>query len=160
MADGQDETPVSRALTELGITHRIFRHPGPVASLEQAAAERGLQPGQVVRSIVFRVGAGEYVMVLVGGAGQVDWRALRRHLGQSRLTTASEAELLDATGYAVGAVAPFGLPRPMRILLDESVFAYSEISLGSGVRGTTILLASADLHRALPEAETGEFTKS
>ena len=47
----------------------------------------------------------------------------------------------------------------MRVLLDESVFAYPEISLGSGVRGTTILLTSADLRRALPEAEVGHFVK-
>jgi Cys-tRNA(Pro)/Cys-tRNA(Cys) deacylase len=144
----------------LGIPHREFVHPGPVYSLEQAAQERGQQPGQVVRSIVFRVGDGDYVMVLVGGAAQVDWRALRRHLGQSRLTTATEAELLEATGYAVGAVGPLGLPRPMRTLLDDSVFAFDAVSLGSGVRGTTILLASADLRRALPEAEVGHFTKA
>jgi len=154
-----DPTPVSRALAALGISHREFVHPGPVYTLEQAAQERGQQPGQVVRSIVFRVGEGDYVMVLVGGSAQVDWRALRRHLGQSRLTTATEPDLLEATGYAVGAVAPFGLPRPMRTLLDESVLAFDEISLGSGVRGTTILLLSADLRRALPEAEVGQFVK-
>jgi Cys-tRNA(Pro)/Cys-tRNA(Cys) deacylase len=152
-------TPVAQALAALGIPHRVFRHPGPVASLEQAAAERGQEPGQVVRSILFRVGEGEFVMVLVGGSAQVDWRALRKHLGQSRLTTATEAELFEATGYLIGAVAPFGLPRPMRILLDESIFHYPEISLGSGVRGTTIILTSADLRRALPDAAVGQFAK-
>jgi Cys-tRNA(Pro) deacylase len=159
LPDPTQPTPVSRALAALDIPHHEFTHPGPVYSLEQAAQERGQQPGQVVRSIVFRVGEGDYVMVLVGGSAQVDWRALRRHLGQSRLTTATEAELLESTGYAVGAVAPFGLPRPMRLLLDESVFAFDEISLGSGVRGTTILILSADLRRALPEAEVGQFAK-
>ncbi len=159
MADASIPTPVSRALTGLGILHQEFVHPGPVHSLEQAAAERGQQPGQVVRSIVFRVGEGDYVMVLVGGSAQVDWRALRRHVRQSRLTTANEAELLEATGYVVGAVAPFGLPRLMCTLIDESVLVHADISLGSGVRGTTIILSSADLRRALPEAEVGQFTK-
>jgi Cys-tRNA(Pro)/Cys-tRNA(Cys) deacylase len=153
----ETETPVGRALKALGVPHRVFVHPGPVQSLEQAAVERGQAPGQVVRSIVFRVGEGEYVMVLVGGSAPVNWRALRRYLGQSRLTTATEAELLEATGYAVGAVAPFGLPRRMRVLVDNSALAYAEISLGSGVRGTTIILASADLRIALPEAEVGHF---
>jgi Cys-tRNA(Pro)/Cys-tRNA(Cys) deacylase len=155
-----DGTPVTRALAALGIPHRLFRHPGPVTSLEQAAVERGQQPEQVVRSIVFRVDEGDFVMVLVAGRHQVSWRALRRHLGQSRLTTATEAELLAATGYAVGAVAPFGLPAPMRVLIDESVLVPDEISLGSGVRGATVILRSRDLRRALPNAEVGRFAES
>ena len=152
-----DSTPVSRALDALNIPYRLFQHPGVVTSLEQAARERGQQPGQVVRSIVFRVGEAEYVMVLMAGAQQVAWKTLRRVLGQSRLTMASEAELRAATGYEVGAVSPFGLPRPMPILVDEGVFAPEEVSLGSGVRGTTIIMRSADLRRALGEVMGGKF---
>lgn len=96
-------------------------------------------------------------MVLVAGLRQVSWPALRRHLGQSRLTTADEAELLAATGYQIGAVSPFGLPRPMRLLLDESVLAPDEVSIGSGERGATVILRSEDLRRALGEAEVGQF---
>jgi hypothetical protein len=47
-------TPVSQALAQMNIPHREFCHPGPVSSLEQAAAERGQQPEQVIRSILFR----------------------------------------------------------------------------------------------------------
>jgi prolyl-tRNA editing enzyme YbaK/EbsC (Cys-tRNA(Pro) deacylase) len=144
----------------MNIPHRVFRHPGPVHSLEQAARERSQRPEQVVRSIVFRLAAGTYAMVLVGGSAQVSWPALRSHLGQSRLTTASEEELLAATGYSRGAVSPFGLPAPMRILLDRRVLAEEEVSLGSGVRGTTIILRTADLLRALGDMEVGDFTQA
>lgn len=154
-----DSTPVTRALVALNIPHRLFRHAGPVHSLEQAARERSQSPDQVVRSIVFRVGQGEYVMVLVAGARQVSWPALRRYLGQSRLTMASEAEVLVATGYERGAVSPLGLPAPMRVLLDESVLAAprEEISLGSGVRGVAVLMRVEDLRRALGNVEEGQF---
>lgn len=153
------DTPVTRALDALGIAYRPFRHPGPVRSLDQAADERGQRPEQVVRSIVFRLGAGDYVMVLVAGSAQVDWRVLRRYLGQSRLTMADEAELLAATGYPVGAVSPLGLRAPMRTLVDERVFAPDEISVGSGERGLTIILRSQDLRQALPKAEVRRFAK-
>ena len=152
-----DSTPVTRALAALNVPHRLFRHPGPIHSLEQAAQERGQSPDQVVRSIVFRVGKDEYVMVLIAGAGQVSWPALRRHLGQSRLTMANESELLAATGYQIGAVSPFALPRPMRLLLDKSVLIPDEISIGSGERGATVILRSEGLRRALGEAELGQF---
>jgi Cys-tRNA(Pro) deacylase len=144
--------PVSRALTALNIPHRVFRHPGPVLSLEQAAAERGQTPEQVVRSIVFRAAQDEFVMVLVAGDQQVNWPALRRYLGQSRVSLASEAEVLDATGCVRGTVAPFGLPAPMRIILDESVLQQGEVSLGSGERGVAVIVRVDDLRRALGEA--------
>lgn len=96
-------------------------------------------------------------MVLVAGPAQVAWKALRRHLGQSRLTTASEEEVLAVTGYQIGAVSPLGLPQPLPIYIDDSVSAEEEISLGSGIRGVTVILRTADLLAALPEAEIGRF---
>jgi Cys-tRNA(Pro)/Cys-tRNA(Cys) deacylase len=109
-------TPVTPALLELqarSITHRIFQHTGPVESLEQAARERGQRPEQVVRSLVFRRSDHDFVMVLMPGPGQVPWKALRRHFNTSRLTMASEEELLAVTGCRPGTVNPFGLPQPM-----------------------------------------------
>lgn len=151
-------TPVTRHLDAKGIPYRVFIHPGPIHSLEQAAGERGQRPEQVVRSIVFRLSEGEFVMVLVAGAQQVSWPALRKHLGVSRISMASEEEILRCTGYPTGAVSPFGLPEPMRILVDESVLQEEEVSLGSGVRYTTVILKRADMIRLLGEAEVGRFT--
>ena len=90
--------PVSLALTAAGIPHHVFRHPGPVSSLEQAAEERDQQPNQVVRSILFRLGKGQFAMVLMAGPDQISWKALRAYLGQSRLTTAKREEVLEVTG--------------------------------------------------------------
>lgn len=152
-----DTPPVAQALTGMGIPHRVFRHAGPVSSLEQAAAERGQTPDQVVRSLLFRLSGDDYVMVLMAGPDQVSWPKLRRFLGQSRITTAREEEVLEVTGYTRGAVAPFGLRRPVRVLVDASVLAQEELSLGSGVRGVAIIVRSADLRRALGSVEEGDF---
>jgi Cys-tRNA(Pro) deacylase len=155
-----ETTPVSLALTEMGIPHREFQHLGPVHSLEQAAKERGQTPNQVIRSIVFRVGKGEFVMVLVAGPSQISWPDLRAFLNQSRLTMASNEEVLSATGYLPGAVSPFGLPSPLRILADEGVFEPEEISIGSGVRGITIIMKSFDLKKALGDVEIDRFVSN
>ena len=152
-----DETPVTKALNDLGITFRFFRHPGQVTSLEQAAQERDQQPEQVIRSILFRLAKDDYTMVLVAGPAQISWPALRAYLGQSRLTTASQAEVLEVTGYPIGAVSPFGLPAKMRILVDHSVVQDGEISIGSGERGATVILLSSDLITALGDVELGDF---
>jgi Cys-tRNA(Pro)/Cys-tRNA(Cys) deacylase len=151
------DTPVTKHLRELYIPHRIFVHPGPIRSLEQAAEERGQQPEQVVRSILFRLSEDEFVMVLMAGPRQISWKALRRYLAQSRLTMAKDNEVLTVTGYETGAVSPFGLPAPLRVLVDTSLQGQEEVSIGSGVRGTTVILRTSDLLRALPDAEIGNF---
>ncbi len=152
--------PAAYALDQQNIPYRLFHHEGPVRNLEQAASERNQQPDQVVRSIVFRVAKQSYLMVLVAGNRQVDWTTLRRHLKQSRLTLATEDEVRKMTGSERGGVGPLGLPSPMRIIADESVFANDEISLGSGIRGTAVILSSADLRRVLGDIEIGPFAET
>jgi Cys-tRNA(Pro) deacylase len=161
-----EKTPVSVALEKLNIPHRVFHHENPVHSFEQAASDRGQRPSQIVRSILFRVGDDEYVMALVAGPAQVSWKILRKYLGQSRLTMATEDEVLAVTGYRVGTVGPFGLPRQvppagtMRVLVDASVVLEEEISIGSGMRDRAVILKSADLIRALGNAEVAQLIET
>jgi len=154
-----DKPPASIALDQLGIPHRIFRHNTPVTSFEQAVSDRNQRPEQIVRSILFQVRSEEFVMVLTAGREQVDWRKLRKLVGRSRIRMATEDEVLGVTGYGVGAVSPFGMRKPVKVLMDASVLREEEISLGSGVRDTAIILKSADLQRALGEVEIVGLTE-
>jgi len=148
-----ENPPVSIALEKLGVPHKIFRHESPVTSFEQAASDRGQRASQVVRSILFRIAEDEFIMALVAGPGQISWKTLRKYLGRSRVSMATEDEVLAVTGYRVGTVSPFGLPRQLKVLIDPSVIGEEEISIGSGMRNTAIILKSADLHHALSDAE-------
>ena len=148
-----EKPPASTALEKLNIPHRVFRHEKPLMSFEQAAAERNQRPEQIVRSILFQIKPGEFVMVLVAGREQVDWRKLRQLLGRSRIRMATEEEVLEVTGYRVGTVSPFGLKNPIKVLIDASVLKEDELSIGSGVRNMAIILKSADLRNALGESE-------
>ncbi len=155
-----DIPPVSQKLTELGIPHRVFHHTGQETSLEQAASERGQVPEHVIRSIVFRLGEGRFAMALMAGAAQISWPALRAHFGQSRLTMATPEEVIAATGYRVGTVSPIGLATPLPVVVDASVLVHEEISLGSGVPNTGIILKRDDLLKLLPEAQVGNFASA
>jgi Cys-tRNA(Pro) deacylase len=148
-----DQPPVSIALEKLNIPHRVFRHVNEVTSLKQAARERGQKPGQVVRSILFRVSEDEFIMALAAGPSQISWKALRKLLGKSRISMATEDEVLAVTGYRVGTVGPFGLQLQVKVLIDASVMKEEEISIGSGVQNTGIILKSTDLKKALKHAE-------
>jgi Cys-tRNA(Pro)/Cys-tRNA(Cys) deacylase len=147
-----EKPPASIALEKLNIPHRVFHHKRPLMSFEQAAAERKQRPEQIVRSILFQIRPEEFVMVLVAGREQVDWRKLRQLVGRSRVRMATEEEVLEVTGYRVGTVSPFWLKNQVRVLIDASVLSEEEVSTGSGMRNMAIILKSKDLHRALGES--------
>lgn len=152
-----DKPPASIALDQLGIPHRVFRHEKPVTSFEEAASARNQRPEQIVRSILFQVRPGEFVMVLMAGSSQVDWRKLRQLVKRSRVRMATEEEVLEVTGYRIGTVSPFGVRNQVRVLLDASVLREEEISIGSGVRNVAIIMRSEDVRKALGEAEMVEL---
>src|SRR5688572_30956522 len=155
-----EKPPASIALEKLNIPHQVFRHENPVLSFEQAAAERNQRPEQIVRSILFQVRPEEFVMVLVAGREQVDWKKLRQFVGRSRLRMATEEEVLEVTGYRVGTVSPFGMKNQVKVLIDSSVLKEEEISLGSGARQIAIIMKSTDLRRALGESEIVSLLES
>ena len=145
--------PASLALDALGIEHRVFLHEKPVSSFEQAAFDRNQRPEQIVRSILFQIRPGEFLMVLMAGPAQIDWKSLRQLVKRSRIRMATEEEVLEVTGYRVGTVSPFGLKNQVQVLIDASVLREAEISIGSGVRNMAIIMKSADVQKALAGSE-------
>ena len=143
------QPPVSLALEKLNVPHWVFRHETPVDSLEKAASDRGQRPSQIVRTILFRVTEEDFALALVAGPGQISWKLLRKILGRSRITMATEEEVLAVTGYRPGTVGPFGLLKPVRMLIEANLLKEEEVSIGSGMRDTAVILKSADLQRAL-----------
>lgn len=154
-----EKPPASIALEKLNIPHQVFQHRMPLHSFEQAVADRNQRPEQIVRSILFQVRPEEFVMVLMAGRDQVDWKKLRQHVARSRLRMATEEEVLEVTGYRVGTVSPFGLKNQVRVLIDASVLQEEEVSTGSGARQMAIIMKSADLRRALEDAEIVSLTE-
>lgn len=148
-----ENPPASVALKKLNIPHRVFLHEKPVTSFEQAASDRNQRPEQIVRSILFQVRSGEFVMVLMAGRDQIDWKKLRQLVKRSRVRMATDEEVLQVTGYRVGTVSPFGLKNQVRMMIDASVLKEEEISIGSGVRNVAIIMKGEDVRLALKDTE-------
>jgi Cys-tRNA(Pro)/Cys-tRNA(Cys) deacylase len=153
-------SPATQALDALGLPYQIFVHETPPQSLEEAACQRGQEPSQVIRSILFRAPGEVYVMVLVAGKAHISWPRVRSQLGVARISLATPAQVLAVSGYAVGTVNPLGLLFPVRMLADQQVFQPGQVSIGSGVRGTAIILHAEHLRQALEAVEIGDFVSA
>ncbi len=152
-------TPVTQTLDRLGIPYRVVRHERHPKTAEEAAQWRGQKPEQVVRSLLFRLEDGSFVMVLIPGGYRAHWPTLRRYLGQRRITMAKPEEVLRVTGFPIGAVAPLGTATDLRVLADERIFAQPEISMGVGVHKAAVILSPDGLKQALPQMEIGAFAE-
>lgn len=135
------------AIEASGIAFRTTEH-GPVASLQEAAAARGLTPERVLKSIVVRRGEGDFLFVLVPGGRAISWPKLRALLGVSRLSLPDAAQAQDVTGYARGTITPFGALRALPVVADATL-PDGPVSIGGGAHGVAFTVDSADLVRVL-----------
>ncbi len=133
--------PPSRAVAAveaLGLPHRVIRH-GSVRSLAEAAQARGVEPADVVKTLVVRRAEGEYLFVLVPGDRTISWPKLRALLGVQRLSMPDAATAKDATGYERGTITPFGSTTAWPVVADERM-AGREVTLGGGLNNTAIAI--------------------
>lgn len=142
------DTPALRALRASGVAHAVVRTV-PARNAEESAALQGIEPGSLLRTIVVRRSADDYVFVLVPGGRRFDWPKLRAHLGVSRLSLPDQEEARAATGYERGAITPFGASRAWPVVADASIVGLPSVAIGGGARGVNVHLAPADLVASL-----------
>jgi len=146
---GVDETtPGIEAVRAAGIPFDVVRTERP-SSAEESAALQGIELGQLLRTIVVRRGADDYVFVLVPGGRQIDWPKLRAHLGVKRLSLPDQDEAKAATGYERGAITPFGSATRWPVVADAAVIGSDRVAIGAGARGVNVHLSPRDLVASL-----------
>lgn len=72
-----DATRALEAARALGLDPTLTRH-ARVSSLAEAAALRGIEPRDLVKTLVVRRGSGDYLFVLVPGTGSSAGRSCGR----------------------------------------------------------------------------------
>lgn len=134
------------AAEALGLACTVTRH-GPVRSLEEAAAARGVEPAAVVKTIVVRLADDDYRFVLVPGNREIAWPKLRALLGLNRLSMPSADVALGVTGYVRGTITPLGSTTSWPVVADASLDG--PVSVGGGAHGVALTVDAAELVRAL-----------
>jgi Cys-tRNA(Pro)/Cys-tRNA(Cys) deacylase len=133
-------TPAIDAVSAAGIAHRVIRH-GRAGSVAEAAAQRGLEVRDIVKTLVVRRADEQFVFVLVPGDRVISWPKLRGLLGVNRLSMPNAAKAKDVTGYERGTITPFGSARPWPVIADERMRG-RQVSLGAGEHGVALEVAA------------------
>ena len=127
------------------------------ATAPQAAAAVGCELGQIIKSLAFMI-RGEPCLVLMGGDGRVEERALAAQygVGRKRVRAANAAQCVAIFGYAPGGVPPVGLRTKVPVWLDEGLRRYEVLYAAGGAPNAIFAIARARLERLCGESrETG-----
>jgi prolyl-tRNA editing enzyme YbaK/EbsC (Cys-tRNA(Pro) deacylase) len=128
----------------------ILVMPTSTATVALAAEAHGVAPGQIAKTLSLRLG-GEVVLLVMRGDARLDNRKYKGRFG-AKAKMLDAAEVLEATGHAVGGVCPFGLARPLRVYADVSLRAFDIVVPAAGDTHAALRIAPERLAR-LADAE-------
>lgn len=137
---------VAAALRDGGADVEIREFTESTRTAADAAAVLGVPVGAIVKSLVFAAD-GEPVLVLASGDHQVDTGALARVLGVASVGRADADLVRDATGFAIGGVAPLAHARPLRTVIDTHLSTFDVIWAAAGTPNTVFSTTYDDLAR-------------
>ena len=93
-------------------------------SAGRAAAELGLDPGRVFKTLVARCDGRDVVLACIPGPEELDLKRLAAAIGRKKAEMVHLSELRPLTGYVRGGVSPVGARKDYPLVLDESALAH------------------------------------
>ena len=137
---------VAAVLRAAGVDARLeeFQEGTPTAAA--AARSIGCEPEEIVKSLVF-ICDGRPVLALVPGDRRADPNKVAAAVGAGYARVARPEEVLAATGFEPGGVAPFPSSAVTRVLLEKELLLHETVWAGAGTSRHMVGLAPADLVR-------------
>lgn len=141
------KTNAARMLDRAGVKYELntYRVDEEDLSALHVAADMGVDPGLLYKTLVLRGDrTGVFVCVVPGGA-EVDLKKAAKVSGNKRAEMVAMKELLPLTGYIRGGCSPIGMKKHYPTYMDVNAFQRPQIYISAGVRGLQIKIAPADL---------------
>ncbi len=151
---------VMEMLREAGVVFTLHEHP-PVRTIEEAHLYANHLTRNLLKTVVFKIKGGPWILASVQGSGRIDYRSLAAACGVKRtdLRTVSPREVESSLGFQVGGVGPFAIWEDVEVVLDESLAELQFIFCGSGLNTRTVEMDIHDL-AVLPRTRFNPITRN
>ncbi len=146
MAASKSTHRVMAALHAHGVDTEVRDMPGSTRTARDAADAVGCDVAQIVKSLVFAADDGRVWLVLVSGPNRVDTDLLQARTG-CPVSMADPATVREATGFAIGGVAPVGLANDLPVLMDEDLLRHDVVWAAAGTPKSVFPIAPGVLGR-------------
>jgi len=151
--------PVARVaefLKRAGVDARVEEFPEGTPTAGAAAKAVGASRAQIVKSLVF-VCDGRPILALVPGDRRADESKIAAAAGARNARVARPDEVLAATGFEPGGVAPFPASGISRVVMAGELLAHDRVWIGAGSERHMAGLSPVDLAQ-LTQARTAELS--
>jgi prolyl-tRNA editing enzyme YbaK/EbsC (Cys-tRNA(Pro) deacylase) len=151
--------PVARVaefLKRAGVDARVEEFPEGTPTAGAAAKAVGASRAQIVKSLVF-VCDGRPILALVPGDRRADENRVAASAGARYARVARPDEVLAATGFEPGGVAPFPVPGISQVLMAGELLAHDLVWIGAGSERHMAGLSPVDLAQ-LTQARTADLS--
>jgi len=148
---------VAAVLRERAVDARLEEFPDGTPTAAAAARAVGCERAQIVKTLVF-ICDGLPVLALVPGDRRADAAKVATAAGARYARTAKPEEVVGATGFEPGGVAPFPAPGVSKILLDHDLLKQDLVWIGAGSDRHMAGIAPLDLAR-LTQAEPADLAE-
>ena len=154
-----DSVDLTQFIANSEIEAEIIRLEEATLTVADAAEVMGVQPEQIIKTVLF-LADGEPVLVVASGLARIAWKRLADYLGVSRrrLKTGNADQGEAITGYVVGSVPPFGHKEKLRTIVEQSVYDQAVVYGGGGEIDALMRLETAVLRQVVGD-ETGDFSE-
>lgn len=125
-------------------------------SLAEAADLLGIEPGDIVKTLVVKRHDGDFVLALVPGGRSIAWKKLRALVGVNKLSMPDAATALQASGYERGTITPIGATGDLPVFADERIVG-RRVALGAARHGASAFV-DADALIAAYDATVADIT--
>ena len=140
--DRVSETPATALLRSHSVA--FTEHPydyQPHGGALRSAAELGVDPFSVVKTLIMQDQDAKPLVVLMHGNCKVSTKNLARQIGAKSVEPCTPEVANRHSGYLVGGTSPFGTRRAMPVYIEASILALPRIYINGGRRGFLVAIA-------------------
>jgi len=139
---------VHNALSEKNIPHEVVPLSRAATSTREMAAVLNLSFSEVVKSVLF-VADGEPMLIILSGDKMVCYKKLRKALKVSNLRLATREEVVDFTGYMLGATPPLAHKISLCAVMDANLRTQNVVYTSAGEFNAVLKIRTLDLEKAI-----------
>lgn len=135
---------VRRFFLDKGLKDPTFEMDASTATVALAAEAIGVQPGEIAKTLSFKL-KNKFILVVTRGDARIDNRKYKDCFGEKAKMLSAE-EVQELTGHPIGGVCPFGLANPVDIFLDISLKGFTKVYPAAGSKNSTLEISPDDMH--------------